>query len=231
MNVNGDLDVYLPDGSPVLESIKEVEQNWSTNVMIIYIDSPDKPIDDRRILQEMSYVESKLNPRLSDPTDDVIYALSLSTVIKEVNSSTVRAEKAFLREAALTVCPDNEPDCAALQAAEAAIELQYPLEELIGTYRIPSQTTIDTIVNEMYEDDGSPTPGLNKMARDTDGDGFLDKAVIIIAVDESKTAKEVIEKHKKFLITFPKRKGLVSSIKTVMLLEPMSAHGMIWVSL
>ena len=31
---------YLPEGSPVLESIKEVEQNWSTNVMIIYIDSP-----------------------------------------------------------------------------------------------------------------------------------------------------------------------------------------------
>ena len=206
LNVNGDLDVYLPDGSPVLESIKEVEQNWSTNVMIIYIDSPDKPIDDRRILQEMSYVESKLNPRLSDPTDDVIYALSLSTVIKEVNSSTVRAEKAFLREAALTVCPDNEPDCAALQAAEAAIELQYPLEELIGTYRIPSQTTIDTIVNEMYEDDGSPTPGLNKMARDTDGDGFLDKAVIIIAVDESKTAKEVIEKTQEILDNISKEK-------------------------
>ena len=206
LNVNGDLDVYLPDGSPVLESIKEVEKNWSTNVMIIYIDSPEKPIDDRRILQEMSYVEFNLNPRLSDPTDDVIYALSLSTVISEVNSSTVRAEKAFLREAALTICPDNEPDCAALQAAEAAIELQYPLEELVGTYRIPSQTTIDTIVNEMYNDDGSPSPGLDKMARDTDEDGFLDKAVIIIAVDEAKTAKEVIEKTQEILDNISKEK-------------------------
>ena len=206
LNVNGDLDVYLPDGSPVLESIKEVEQNWSTNVMIIYIDSPDKPVDDRRILQEMSYVESKLNPKLSDPSDDVIYALSLSTVIKEVNSSAVRAEKAILREAALSVCPDNEPDCAALQAAEAVIELQYPLEELVGTYRIPSQTTIDTIVGEMYEDDGSPSAGLDKMARDTDGDGFLDKAVIIIAVDESKSAKEVIEKTQGILNNISKEK-------------------------
>ena len=206
LNVNGDLDVYLPDGSPVLESIKEVEQNWSTNVMIIYIDSPDKPVDDRRILQEMSYVESKLNPKLSDPSDDVIYALSLSTVIKEVNSSAVRAEKAILREAALSVCPDNEPDCAALQAAEALIELQYPLEELVGTYRIPSQTTIDTIVGEMYEDDGSPSAGLDKMARDTDGDGFLDKAVIIIAVDESKSAKEVIEKTQGILNNISKEK-------------------------
>ena len=63
--------------------------------MIIYIESPEKPIDDRRILQEMSYVEYKLNPRISDPTDDVIYALSLSTVISEVNSSTVRIQDAF----------------------------------------------------------------------------------------------------------------------------------------
>ena len=206
LNVNGDLDVYLPEGSPVLDSIKEVEKNWSTNVMIIYIDSPDKPIDDRRILQEMSYVESKLNPRLSDPTDDVIYALSLSTVISEVNSSVVRAEKAFLLEAASTVCPPNEQECAALQAAEAIIEVQYPLEELVGTYRIPSQTTIDTIVNEMYNDDGTPSPGLDKMARDTDSDGFLDKAVIIIAVDETKTAKEVIAKTQEILDNISKEK-------------------------
>ena len=40
LDVNGDLDVYLPEGSPVLESIKEVELNWTTNVMIIYIESP-----------------------------------------------------------------------------------------------------------------------------------------------------------------------------------------------
>ena len=51
----------------------------------------------------------------------------------------------------------------------------------------------------MYEDDGSPSPGLDKMARDTDGDGFLDKAVIIIAVDEAKTAKEVIDKTQEIM--------------------------------
>ena len=79
-----------------------------------------------------------------------------------------------------------------------------------GNYSIPSQTTIDTIVNEMYEDDGSPSPGLDKMARDTDGDEFLDKAVIIIAVDETKTAKEVIDKTQEILTTSPKRKDPVS---------------------
>ena len=43
------------------------------------------------------------------------------------------------------------------------------------------------------------SPGLDKMARDSDGDGLLDKAVIIIAVDEAKTAKEVIEKTQQIL--------------------------------
>jgi len=199
LNVNGDLDVYLPEGSPVLETIQEVEENWSTNVMIIYIDSPQKPIDDRRILQEMSYVESKLNPRLSDPTDDVIYALSLSTVIKEVNSSVPRVQDAFVDELVSVICPPNDDNCIGQTAGDIVKDVLDLADPIWGNYSIPSQTTIDTIVNEMYEDDGSPSPGLNKLTRDTDGDGFLDKAVIIIAVDETKTAKEVIEKTQQIL--------------------------------
>ena len=199
LNVNGDLDVYLPEGSPVLESIKEVEENWSTNVMIIYIDSPAKPIDDQRILQEMSYVEEHLNPRLSDPTDDVIYALSLSTVVKEVNSSVPRVQDALIDQMVAEICPPNDEICIGETGGEAVKDLLGVADDFWGSYSIPSQTTIDTIVNEMYEDDGSPSPGLDKLARDTDSDGFLDKAVIIIAVDETKTAKEVIEKTQAIL--------------------------------
>ena len=40
LKVNGDLEVYLPEGSTVLENIRTVENDWSTNVMIIYIESP-----------------------------------------------------------------------------------------------------------------------------------------------------------------------------------------------
>ena len=192
LDVNGDLDVYLPEGSPVLESIKEVELNWTTNVMIIYIESPDSPIDDQRILQEMSYVESILNPKLSDPSDDVIYALSLSTVIKEVNSSAGRIEIALIDEIVAEICNDD-PDCVGNELGNTTKEALEIADPLLGTYSIPSQTTIDTIVNEMYEDNGDPSPGLNKLARDTDGDGFLDRAVIIIGVDENKTAKQVID--------------------------------------
>ena len=84
LNVNGDLEVYLPEGSQVVELIKLVEDDWSTNVMIIYVESGTRNITDQRILQEMSYVESQLNPYLSDSiNDDVIYILSLSTVLKK----------------------------------------------------------------------------------------------------------------------------------------------------
>ncbi len=44
------------------------------------------------------------------------------------------------------------------------------------------------------------------MSRDTDGDGLLDKAVIIIAVDETKTAKEVIDKTQEILDDISKEK-------------------------
>ena len=53
--------------------------------MIIYVESGTRNITDQRILQEMSYVENQLNPYLSDSiNDDVIYILSLSTVLKEI---------------------------------------------------------------------------------------------------------------------------------------------------
>ena len=37
LNVNGDLEVYLPEGSKVAELISKVEDDWSTNVMVGYI--------------------------------------------------------------------------------------------------------------------------------------------------------------------------------------------------
>ena len=82
LNVNGDMEVYLPEGSQVAELISLVEEDWSTNVMIIYVESGTRNITDQRILQEMSYVEKELNPYLSDSENDrVIYILSLSTCL------------------------------------------------------------------------------------------------------------------------------------------------------
>ena len=194
LNVNGDLEVYLPEGSLVLNNIREVEKDWSTNVMIIYIESPDNNITSQRILQEMAHVENRLNPLLSDSSDDVIYVLSLSTVIKEVNSSAPRVLEAFVTELGALGCPSGSTDdCLSAQVADQTNDALQNTDSLLGEYSIPSQTTINTIIGEMYEDDGTPTPGLDKLSRDTDGDNTLDRAVLIVAVSENRPAKDIIE--------------------------------------
>jgi len=88
LNVNGDMEVYLPEGSHVGELIELIEEDWTTNVMVVYIelgDDTDRNITDKRILQEIDYVEKVLNPHISNSVDDnVIYILSLSTVLKKL---------------------------------------------------------------------------------------------------------------------------------------------------
>ena len=214
LNVNGDLEVYLPEGSQVAELIELVEDDWSTNVMIIYVESGSRNITDQRILQEMSYVESQLNPYLSDSiNDDVIYILSLSTVLKEVNSSAPRVREAFITELGQSGCAAGQEECATAQAAEALNDLIAQTDEQFGgSYEIPSQQTIDLVVGEMYDDEtGKPTPGLDKLARDvcTTGerdcggpDGLLDRAIMAVAVSDNVEAKELIERTQSQLDEF-----------------------------
>ncbi|MDG1548712.1 MAG: MMPL family transporter [Candidatus Poseidoniaceae archaeon] len=213
LNVNGDMEVYLPEGSQVAELIQLVEEDWSTNVMIIYVESGTRNITDQRILQEMSYVEKELNPYLSDSENDrVIYILSLSTVLKEVNSSAPRVREAFITELGQLGCAPGLDECATADAAEllngAIAETD---DQFGGSYEIPSQTTIDLVIGEMYEDDGTPTPGLDKLARDvcTGGerdcggpDGLLDRAIMAVAVTDKIPAKQLIEETQATLDEF-----------------------------
>ena len=213
LNVNGDLEVYLPDGSKVAELIGKVEEDWSTNVMVVYIESTKNNITDQRILQEISYIEKLLNPYLSDDSDDVIYILSLSTVLKEVNSSAPRIRSAIITELGELGC-SNDPneDCLSRDQAKNLNDLAAQTDEVLGgSYEIPSQTTIDLVIGEMYDDKtGEPTAGMNKLARDIEGgenggpDGILDRAIMAIAVTEDRPAKEIIEDTQEVLDTIAK---------------------------
>ena len=211
LNVNGDMEVYLPDGSQVAELISKVEQDWSTNVMVVYIESSKQNITQQRILQEISYVENILNPYLSDDSDDVIYILSLSTVLKEVNSSAPRIREAIVTEIGELGCANPNDDCASRSLAEEVNDaFAITDEELGGSYEIPSQTTIDLVIGEMYEEDGSPSSGLDKLARDIEGgedggpDGLLDRAIMAIAVTENRPAKDIIADTQGMLDTISK---------------------------
>ena len=65
--------------------IKEVEDDWTTNVMVIYVESYNYNVTDVSILDEIDKVERGINPTRNDAGeyDDVIYVLSISTVVKK----------------------------------------------------------------------------------------------------------------------------------------------------
>ena len=210
LNVNGDMEVYLPEGSEVKELINLVEEDWTTNVMVIYIESNNNNITDQRILQEISYVEKAINPFVSDnESDDVIYILSISTVLKEINSSLPRIREAFITQLGQQ-CPTLDELCEGF-AESVNNAISTGDDQFGGGYEIPTQTTIDLIIGEMYENDGSPTPGLDKLARNTndcsqepDADGtddngcldgedlLLDRAIMAVAFNDIKP-KAIIE--------------------------------------
>jgi len=210
LNVNGDMEVYLPEGSEVKELINLVEEDWTTNVMVIYIESNNNNITDQRILQEISYVEKAINPFVSDnESDDVIYILSISTVLKEINSSLPRIREAFITQLGQQ-CPTLDELCEGF-AGSVNNAISTGDDQFGGGYEIPTQTTIDLIIGEMYENDGSPTPGLDKLARNTndcsqepDAEGtddngcldgedlLLDRAIMAVAFNDIKP-KAIIE--------------------------------------
>ena len=140
LNVNGDLEVYLPEGSRVAELIGKVEEDWSTNVMVVYIESTKgNNITNQRILQEISYVERLLNPQLSDDSDDVIYILSLSTVLKEVNSSAPRIREAIRPNWANSGVPTTRTTIArpVIWPRNSTTRLRSPTSNSAGPTRFP----------------------------------------------------------------------------------------------
>ena len=173
MNVNGDLEVYLPQGSDVSQNLYRVEEIWTTNVMIIYVESEDYNITTVRILEEMDRVERGLNTVRDDngENDDIIYALSISTVVKEVNSSAGRVISSFGSGIATAI--GNE------DLAESINSTLAQNEDFIGNYDIPDeQQRVDQILDEM------PQNALDKLVRDVgrdynnDGIKEAEKAVI-----------------------------------------------------
>ena len=193
MNVNGDLAVYLPEGSNVKELIEVVENDWTTNVMVIYVESEDYNVTTVKILDQIDAIENKLNPARNDAgaEDDIIYVLSISTVIKEVNSSAVRVAKAFF--SGLAEASGNE------ELSDQMNETIDEQQDFLGNYAIPDeQERIDQILGEM------PQNALNKLVRDVGREEavqafYWNRAVIIlgIAYNENISVSDLIEETQK----------------------------------
>ena len=187
MNVNGDLEVYLPDGSRVSVLLKDVEQDWTTNVMIIYVESEDLNVTLLPILKQIDAMEEKMNSNRNDggEFDDIIYVLSISAVIKEVNSSAGRVAKAFAAGVAEATGIEDSAD-----TINETIDSQ---KDFIGNYAIPDeQSRVDQILEEI------PQNALDKLVRDVGREDaveakYWNRAVIIMGIASNVSVAELIE--------------------------------------
>ena len=192
LNVNGDLEVYLPEGNDVTELLASVEENWTTNVMVVYVESESLNVTSVEILEQIDAIERELNYARNDrgTQDNIIYLLSISTVIKEVNSSAGRIAKAtFAALAEATGNGDLTDDF------NDTIDEQ---QDIIGSYSIPDQQRVDQILDEM------PQNALDKLVRDVgkdfNDDGITDqvtsghgwnRGVIIIGIESDRNGDGV----------------------------------------
>ena len=188
LNVNGDLEVYLPtddDPHSVKNLIAQVEKDWTTNVMVIYVESYNYNVTQINILNQIDKVERVINNQTNDggADDNVIYVLSISTVVKEVNSSGGRVVKAFF--SGLAEATGNQ------QLSDEINETIDAQSDLIGNYAIPDeQQRVDQILQEM------PQNALDKLVRDvgtaTEERAFRwNRAVIIIGIADDTGDKSV----------------------------------------
>ncbi len=183
LNVNGDLEVYLPDNSDVKNDISTIEEDWTTNAMIIYVESEIQGVTDVEILKQLDLIERQLNKAVSDggEEDGIIYILSISTVVKEVNSSAPRVAKAFVSNAI------GDDDLS--QQINDQID---DLGDTLGGYSIPDdQNRVNQITSEL------PPNAKDKLYRDVGAGalstvGFPNRGVIVVGVvDTGFNASEI----------------------------------------
>ena len=174
--------------------IAQVENDWTTNVMVIYVESYDYNVTcvecgsngQINILEQIDNVERAINYARNDKgeEDDVEYVLSISTVIKEVNSSGGRVVKAFF--SGLAEATGNQ------QLSDEINETIDSQSDLIGNYAIPDeQQRVDQILQEM------PQNALNKLVRNIGSGNEIktnygwSRAVIIIGISDDTGNKSI----------------------------------------
>ena len=153
--IDDDVEIFLPDGAPSTDLLKEVRTEWSTDIAIIYVRTPNAfdtantlNITNEAFLNEISWVEGDDNNvngagstgRGIDYSKDdhgrddgVLWIISPAQVIKEINSADGRFNNSLCTHGINTRIP-LDFDCDLLPGG--------------GAYAIPDQQTIDQIIEE-----------------------------------------------------------------------------------
>jgi predicted RND superfamily exporter protein len=197
--IEDDVEIFLPEGAPSTKLLLEVEKEWSTDIAIIYIQTPNafstnsvENITSESYLREISWVEGDDHNIGGDSTgrgidydkidhgenDGVMWIISPAQVIKEINSADGRFNNSMCQHGINTRIPIQ-------------IDCNLPGG---GEYAIPDQTRIDQIIEEseggfdaLFKDTNDMDPtvdsdGDGDYNNDQDGDGIWDTAAIIIGM-------------------------------------------------
>ncbi len=184
-NISGDMDIYLPQGDETAIILNEVNEDWSTDMMLFFVESPNKfdniaygspyNITNLNLLNEISAIEEALDYNREDygEEDRISFVLSISTLIKEINEAPKNIFEGAKKELEPPVDPGDLPG-----------DYEYEIPQ--------DQDEIDRIVAQIPED----TRKL--LVIDTNDDGIWDSAGIIMGV-RSDDQKKLMEKVYKLL--------------------------------
>ena len=158
-NINGAMEVYLPKGSDEEALLLEVREDWSTDIIVIYVETdnqrdPGSPtnITNRQVLLELDYIERTVDeygqtekggpgivPSDGGLEDDVVWSFSISTLIKELHSTNSRVYDALIENSAAWASATTDGGSSSTaelvkQAAELAKDT-----DTLNHYEIPIQ--------------------------------------------------------------------------------------------
>jgi predicted RND superfamily exporter protein len=198
--IDGDVEIFLPDGAPSTDLLLEVRTEWSTDLAVIYITTPNANnpndttnITDEAILNEISWLEGDDRNIGGDSTsrgmdfdktdhgrnDGVLWIISPAQVIKEINSADGRFNNSLCVHGVNNRLP-VALDCEQLPEG--------------GEYAIPDQDRIDQIIEEsngafgaLIKDTNDMDPtvdsdGDGNFTNDMDGDGIWDTTAIVVGM-------------------------------------------------
>jgi predicted RND superfamily exporter protein len=198
-NISGDMKIYLPQDDPAAKILNEVNEDWSTEMIVIFVETPNKfdktygtNITDYAVLDEMSRIEEAMDPQKEDEgkTDKITFVLSISTLIKEINVAPKNIAEAITDEIDPIIDPGPPPGD--------------------HEYAIPQdQDEIDRIVAQIPND-------LKKLlVINTNDDDIWDSAGIIIGVhqdaDQEKVMNDLYNIIDKFYIISGAEEGSFNS--------------------
>ena len=183
-NIRGDFEVYLPQEHETKLILDDIQNDWSTDIIVVFIETPNaKPFDDLgwtdtnitnvTVLKEISKFEESFNAEkeANRKDDGIVFMLSFSTIIKELNSTGPRFKNAV----------ENE-------FKNSQYVPEFGLLE--GGYSIPDdQEQIDQRFELMLSEGES----LNKVILDSNGDTIYDTGIILIGITQDVDQEQLVK--------------------------------------